>query len=171
MNLLILILRLLHIVLGVFWAGTLIFLAAFLVPSVKDVGPDGAKVMAALQRRRFLDVMPIVAALTILSGLWLYWRMSGGFNPAWVTSPIGLALGIGGLLALVAFGIGVGIMRPAALRAGALAELVAQSPEGMDRSAQLSTVQRLRRRSATAGRLVAALLTVATALMAVARYL
>ncbi len=171
MNLLVLILRLLHIVLGVFWAGTLIFLAVFLVPSVQDVGPDGAKVMAALQRRRFLDVMPIVAALTILSGLWLYWRMSGGFNPAWVTSPVGLALGIGGLLALVAFGIGVGIMRPAALRAGALAELVSQSPEGLDRSAQLSTVQRLRRRSAIAGRLVAALLAVATALMAVARYL
>ena len=171
MNLLVLTLRLLHILLGVFWAGTLIFFAAFLVPSIQDAGPDGGKVMAALQRRRFLDVMPIVAALTIISGLWLYWRTSAGFNSVWVTSPIGLALGIGGLLALVAFGIGVGIMRPAALRAGALARLVAQSPEGPERAAQASTVQQLRRRAATAGRLVAVLLTVTTALMAVARYL
>ncbi len=171
MNLLVLTVRLLHIVLGVFWAGTLIFFAAFLVPAVQDVGPDGGKVMAALQRRRFLDVMPIAAALTILSGLWLYWRMSAGFNPAWVTSRVGLALGLGGLAALVAFGIGVGIMRPATLRAGALAAGLAQSPEGPDRAAQLSTVQQLRGRVAAAGRLVAALLTVATALMAVARYL
>ena len=171
MNLLVLTLRLVHIVLGVFWAGTLIFFAAFLVPSVQDAGPDGGKVMAALQRRRFLDIMPIAAALTIISGVWLYWRISVVFNLVWVTSPVGLALGIGGLLSLVAFGIAVGVMRPAALRAGALAQLVAQSPEGPERAAQASALQQLRRRSAIAGRLVAVLLTVTTALMAVARYL
>ena len=162
--------RLLHVVLGVFWAGSLIFFAMFLVPSVRDAGPDGAKVMAALQRRRFLDVMPVVAALTILSGLWLYWRMSGGFNWAWITSSTGLALGIGGVIAVVAFGIGVDVMRPAALRAGAIAKQMATSPEGPDRDAQLAQVQQLRQRSAKAGRVVAALLFVTTALMAVARY-
>jgi hypothetical protein len=55
MSLLVITLRLLHIVLGAFWVGTLIFFALFLIPSVRDAGPDGAKVMAALQRRRFLD--------------------------------------------------------------------------------------------------------------------
>ena len=60
-------LRLLHIVLGVFWAGTLIFVATYLVPSVREVGPDGVKVMGAIVRRRFLDVMPAVAAVTIVS--------------------------------------------------------------------------------------------------------
>ncbi len=168
---LLLILRLLHIVCGVFWAGTLIFFAAFLVPSVQEVGPDGAKVMAALQRRRFLDVIPVVAALTILTGLWLYWRLSAGLTYTWVTSAFGLTLGIGGLLAFAAFGIGVGIMRPAVLRAAALAAQTAESSAGLDPSAQLATVQRLRRRTAAAGRLVAVLLIVATALMAVARYL
>ena len=171
MNLLVVTLRLFHIVLGMFWAGTLVFFAAFLVPSVRDVGPDGAKVMAALQRRRFLDVIPAVAALTILSGLWLYWRLSGGFSSAWVTSRAGVALGLGGLLSIVAFGIGIGIMRPAALRAAALAQRQATSPEGPDRDAQLAVVQQLRQRTATAGRFVAVLLILATALMAVARYL
>ncbi len=171
MDALALALRLVHVVLGVFWAGTLIFFATFLVPSVQDVGPDGAKVMAALQRRRFLDVMPTVAALTILSGLWLYWRLSAGFAWAWVTSPVGLALGGGGLLALIAFGVGVGVMRPAALRAGVLAQRAAAMPEGSDQAAQLTTVKELRQRTAKAGRLVAALLAGSTALMAVARYL
>ncbi len=171
MDLLVITLRLLHIVLGVFWAGALIFVALFLVPSVQDVGPDGAKVMAALQRRRFMDVMPIVAGLTILSGLWLYWRLSGGPHRAWVTSPLGLALGVGGLLAVIAFVVGVGVMRPAVMRAGPLAQAAAQMPEGSDRSAQLAVVQQLRRRSASAGRVVAVLLALATALMAVARYM
>jgi uncharacterized membrane protein len=171
MSLLVITLRLLHIVLGAFWVGTLIFFALFLIPSVRDAGPDGAKVMAALQRRRFLDVMPAVAVVTILSGFWLYWRISGGFSSAWVTSPSGLALGIGGALAIVAFLIGVGIMRPAALRAGALAQQAGALPQGSERSAQLAIVQQLRSRSVTAGRGVAVLLALATALMAVARYL
>ena len=171
MNLLIVTLRLLHIVLGVFWAGTLVFFATFLVPSVRDVGPDGAKVMSALQRRRFLDVMPAVAALTILSGLWLYWRLSGGLSIGWVTSRFGLALGLGGLLSVIAFGIGIGVMRPAALRAAALAQGLATSPEGPERATQLAAVQQLRQHTVTAGRVVAVLLIFATALMAMARYI
>jgi hypothetical protein len=171
MNALVLVLRLLHVVLGVFWAGTLIFFAVFLVPAVRDAGPEGAKVMAALQRRRFMDVMPTVAILTILTGIWLYWRISGGFSPAWMSSPAGLALGGGGALSLVAFGIGIGVMRPAALQAGALSRTLADTPEGPERDSQLAVVQQLRQRTAVAGRYVAVLLALATALMAVARYL
>ena len=164
-------LRLLHIVLGVFWAGTLIFFAMYLVPSVREAGPDGLKVMAAIQRRRFLDVMPAVAALTILSGFWLYWLVSGGFQPAWMGSVTGQALGLGGVLAVVAFAIGVGVMRPATLRAGALAREMSSAPEGPGRDAQQKQVQQLRMRSVKAGRVVALLLLATTALMAVARYL
>lgn len=171
MSLLVVTLRLVHIVLGAFWAGTLIFFAMFLVPSVREAGPEGAKVMAALQRRRFLEVMPAVALLTIISGIWLYWRLSGGLSSAWITSPGGLSLGIGGALSIVAFIIGVGIMRPATLRAGALARQLAAAPEGPERSALANDVQQLRRRGMIAGRVVAGLLVMTTALMAVARYL
>ena len=171
MSLLVITLRLVHVVLGVFWAGTLIFFALFLGPSVRDAGPDGAKVMAGLLRRRFLEVMPAVALLTILSGLWLYWRTSAGLTSVWVTSPAGLAFGLGGVLSVVAFVIGVGIMRPATLRAGALARELATAPEGPERTARAATVQQLRRRGMIAGRAVAVLLALVTALMAVARYL
>lgn len=164
-------LRLLHIVLGVFWAGTLIFVATYLVPSVREAGPDGVKVMGAIQRRRFLDVMPAVAAVTILSGLWLYWLLSGGFNWNWVMSPMGLALGTGGVLAIVAFTIGVVVMRPATLRAGAISRHMASALEGPERDSLQQQVKQLRMRSAAAGRAVAVLLFLTTALMAVARYL
>lgn len=163
--------RLLHVLLGVFWAGTLIFTALFLVPAIAEAGPDGAKVMAGVQRRRFMDVMPAVALLTILSGLWLYWKVSGGFDHHWMRTPTGLAYGVGGLIAIGAFGIGVGVMRPAMKKVGGLAAAAAQATEPVTRERMMGDVATLRRRSAMAGKAVAVLLVIATVLMGVARYL
>ena len=171
MDLLMVTLRLIHVVLGVFWAGAMILMAWFVVPSIRDAGPDGAKVMAQLMQRRFLDVMPLVAALTILSGAWLYWRGSAGLEGAWITSSFGMTLTLGAVAAIVAFAIGVGIMRPAVLKASALARAAAQAPDSPQHASQMADVQRLRGRSASAGRIVAVLLAIATACMGVARYL
>ena len=163
-------LRFVHIMCGVFWAGTLLFFATLVEPSIRESGPDGARVMQALLRRHYLTIMPVVAGLTILSGVDLLRRVSGGFAPAWFTSPTGLTLTVGSLAAFVAFLIGVFVMRPAALRVGRLAQAAAQSPEGPGREAQLAEVQAIRRRALWGGRWVACLLTLAVAGMAVARY-
>src|SRR3990172_5385186 len=99
MDILLLLARLLHIVLGTFWAGTMIFNAVFLSPAFQDVGPDAAKVAGALVRRRFMTIMPIVALVTILSGFWLYWRLSGGFDSGYMGSRPGQTLGMGAVAA------------------------------------------------------------------------
>src|SRR5262245_5869821 len=109
--------RVVHVGSGVFWAGTMIFNAAFLMPSMRDAGPDGAKVAAGLMKRGFMVLMRIVALLTILSGGWLYWRASAGFAPGYGGSGPGMAYGIGALSALVAFGIGISVVRPAMTKA------------------------------------------------------
>ena len=156
-----LVMRLLHIGTGVFWAGTLMFNAAFLMPAFRDAGPDGAKVAAALARRRFMDIMPWIAALTIVSGIWLFWFDSVGFRPPFMRSRMGISLGVGALAAVIAFVLGVAVMRPAmnkALRLG-------QDP------AQQATAQALRVRAGIMGRVISALLGLAVAAMAVARYI
>jgi uncharacterized membrane protein len=163
-------LRLLHVGLGVFWAGTLIFTAVLLLPALSDVGPDGAKVMAALQRRGMVQILPIVAIITMITGFWMYIRMAGG-TPDWARSRVGMALGTGGLLAVIAFLIGIVVMRPTVNRITQLSATLAQLPEGPERSERIATVQRLRQRSARTGQIVALLLALTTALMAVARYL
>jgi hypothetical protein len=170
MDALMLVMRLVHVLLGVFWAGTLMFTALFLTPSIRDAGPEGAKVAAGLLRRRFLDVMPVVALLTILSGLWLYWRVSGGFQPTYVHSAAGVTLAIGALAAILALTLGLAILRPSMLRAAALSQTAATAAPA-EREAQLATAQALRARAAGAGRVVALLLAVAVATMALARYL
>ena len=162
--------RLIHVGLGVFWAGAIFFIVLFLEPSVRAAGPDGARVMQGLQQRKLLTILPVAAALTILSGIALYWRASVGFNADWMASRIGVSLTAGAVAAIVAFLIGVFVMRASTLEAGRLAARAQQSEE--DAQAFLMTqVQALRLRARTSARWVAALLTVAVATMAVARYL
>lgn len=169
MDVLLLIARLLHVVLGVFWVGTLIFTALFLIPAVRDAGPDGAKVVAGLMRRRFLDIVPAAAGLTILSGLWLYWRASVGFDPAYMRSSRGITYGLGAIAAMTAFGFGIRVMRPSMLKAAALSQSASALPPA-EREAQLAKAQSLRMRAARTGQIVAWLLGFAAAAMAIGRY-
>jgi hypothetical protein len=162
--------RVLHVALGVFWAGTLVFNAAFLLPSIRDAGPEGARVAGGLMRRRFLDIMPVVALVTVVSGLYLYWRVSSGFAPEYMGSGPGIAYGVGSVAAVVAMGFGIGIMRPSMLRAAALTQSAA-GLAGAEATQALATAQALRARAGAAGRVVAWLLTAATVTMALARYL
>ena len=162
-------LRVVHVVGGVFWAGAILFVVHFLEPAVRDAGPDGAKVMQALRKRRYLEVIPTVAALTLLSGFALYWRTFGRLHPGPGASGVELVLGLGGFASLVAFVIGVTMLRPSALRIGALgAELREAPPER--RAALDEEVGRLRLRMRKSGRWVAVLLSVAILSMAVGRY-
>jgi hypothetical protein len=171
MDLMLIGLRLIHIVCGVFWAGALIFMATFFFPSVNDAGPDGGKVVAALQRRGFLNIMPAIAILTVLSGIALFWKLSGGFQNAWMKSPTGTTLTVGAVAALAALGIGLSILRPRALRMSALMQEMASAPAGPDRDATMATVQTLRASTLLAGRWIAIFLAVATVCMAIARYI
>ena len=169
MDPMLLLVRLLHVGLGVFWAGALIFNALFLLPAIRDAGPDGAKVAAGLMRRRFLDVLPAVAILTVLSGFWLYWRVSAGFSEGYMRSRTGMAYGLGGVAALLALVLGLAIVRRSMLRAASISQAALAS--GQERDAQLATAQALRARAAAAGRIVAGLLALTAATMAVGRYL
>ena len=170
MNMEMVVLRLIHIGGGVFWAGAIFFIVFFLEPSVRAAGPDGAKVMQGIQQRKLLIILPVVAALTILSGVALYWRVSVGFNTDWMASRIGASLTTGAVASIVAFLIGVFVMRASTLEAGRLAAKAQQS-EGEAQTALMARVQALRLRARTSARWVAALLVVAVATMAVGRYL
>ena len=167
----VLILRVVHILLGVFWAGAVFTVALFIQPAIAASGPEGGKVMGALVKRRLLDIVPGAALGTILSGLWLYSRDSSGFQGEWMGSRMGMALGTGAVLALVGFVIGVFVMRASTLKAMALGQSAAQLTDAAAREAAMGQVQVLRRRAALAGRTVAVLLAVTVLTMAVARYL
>jgi putative copper export protein len=155
------VLRLLHVAVGAFWVGSVLFVAIFLGPSVRAAGPAGGEVMRRLMERRFSPVIVIAAAVTVLSGLRLYWRMSSGLDPVWIGTPMGLCYTVGAISALIAFGIGLTVTLPAARRLGILMQTM-QGP-----SPELAA---LSKRMAFGARWAAMLLAIALVLMAVARY-
>ena len=147
--------RLIHIVVGVFWAGTVIFNAWLLAPALRDAGPEGGKVMGALAKRGLMVILPIAGILTILSGLWLYWHASLGFDPGYMRSRPGMIYGLGMTATLLAFILGVLVVRPA------MAKLPTVDP---------AEAPKLRARAATSSAIVALLVGVTVICMAVGRY-
>lgn len=164
------VLRLVHVLSGIFWVGSAVMLAAFITPAVRATGAAGGRVMSELMQHRKLGAtLSITATLTIVSGLMMYWLLADGMRWAWLASSMGLTLGVGAAAALAGAVLGSGVAAPAARRLQALAARAADAsgPPTPDHLAEVTAVQaQLARSSASA----AALLVVAAAAMAVARY-
>lgn len=171
MDPLVFVLRLIHVVFGALWVGMMAFTTFFLMPAIQEVGPDGGKVMAAVQRRGIMTVMPLLAIGTLISGIWLYLRDAAGMHAQFARSPVGMAFGLGGLAAIVAWVIGMAVLRPAMMKAMALGQSLGPSTSAEERQRVMGEAQRLRERAAASSRLTAYLLFFAVAAMAVARYL
>ena len=86
-----------------------------------------------------------------------------------MASPTGRVYGAGGVFAILAILIGVTVNMPTAKRLGALMASI-QASGGPPSPEQQGVLQALQARLGTAVRVVAALLVLATAAMAVARY-
>lgn len=102
--------RALHILVAAAWFGAAAFLTLYLMPAVRQLGPQGGAVMVALTQRRFHVFMAANAMLTVLSGGWLYWTLTAGLQPDAVHSHAGMVFGVGGLCGLLAAVIGATVV-------------------------------------------------------------
>jgi hypothetical protein len=164
-------LRLTHIVSGVFWVGTAIFTAFFLLPTIRALGPGGGAVMQHItQQRKLPAYFAGAGVLTGLSGIGLYSRASSGFNPAWIHSASGMTFTIGALAAITAMIIGIAVASPSAKQISELGKTIgsAGKPPSPDQQAEMG---RLQARIGKASISATLFLIVATIAMAVARYM
>jgi uncharacterized membrane protein len=165
-----LILRLLHIGCGISWAGTIIFVAFFLDPAVKSSGPDGTRFMQQLVKtNRFPIVMMILAMVTVLAGSLLIWRVSGGLQTMWLSTKNGKVLTTGGVLAIIAFLIGMTVNRPATIKIAKIGKAIA-SAGGPPTPAQLAELGMLGKRLSSASKIIAYLLIFTIVGMSIFRY-
>lgn len=160
-------LRIVHIVSGVFWVGGAALFFFYLEPTINKLGPEAEKFVDEMVNRRKVPIYFVtVSTLTILAGVILYWRDYGGID----TSPTGLALGLGGLAALVAW-LGGNLLIPKTL--GQLTAIAAEiraadgPPSGELAARMHATQERLR----LIGMIDIVLLVFAVVTMASARYL
>jgi hypothetical protein len=171
MDILLLFLRIVHVGSAMAWFGGAIVSSFFLLPTAQALGPAGQTFMDQLLNRRRLGVFfPIVAALTILSGLALYWRDSNGLDPAWISSPSGLTFTIGGLAAIVAFVGGMVLIGPSIAEQTAVRNEMAVGA-GVPSEEQRRRLARADRRMQLANRIDFPLILLAGLTMAIGRYL
>lgn len=166
----VIVLRIIHILGGVFWAGGAFALVGFISPAAAQAGPAGGKFMQRLtQGTRWITAVSAAAGLAILSGLLLYWRASGGLRPEWLSTGTGITFTIGGLSAVIAMGVGIqvgGLSRRMA-ELGQKIEAVG-GPPSPENAAQLAAFQA---RLQSLGSLTTVLLVITVLAMASARYI
>src|SRR5690349_11995057 len=106
-------LRIIHIVSSILWGGGVLYLALFIAPAVRALGPDGGKFMQQLSRTNNMPlIMTLAATFTVVGGILLIERLSGGFTPEWFGTPHGIVLSAGATFALIAYLIGLFVNRP-----------------------------------------------------------
>jgi hypothetical protein len=165
------ILRLIHILFGVFWAGTATFMAFFLIPALKADPATLGKVGAAMNARGVHKYLGIAAVLTLLSGLWMLWIVSGGDIGAYARTRHGHGFTTAGGLAILAFLGGLLFARPLGIKAGVIGAQMATATDPAEKQRLGAEMAAVAKKSAIATTIVVALLLVAVAGMAVARYL
>ena len=163
-------LRIVHIVLGVLWTGGVFFLAVFLIPSSRAIGPAAGPMMGQLtQVRQVPRVLLYMGLLTIIAGFWTYFLNSANADHTWMKSTPAKVYGAGGILALVGWFMGMTVNAPLAKKIGALGARMAAAggpPSDADKAAMAA----MQAKMATFSYTGAALLVLATMCMAVARY-
>lgn len=163
--------RLLHIVFGAIWVGTAVFLAVFLLPTIRAVGPAGGAVMQHLAQVKRLSLYIMgFALIAVFSGGWLVWYDAGEKGMQWFQAGSGRFFGTGAVLAIIALAIGMSVSSPAARRIGALGASI-QGAGRPPLPSELAEMQALGKRLGIGTMLVMVFVLGAVAFMSVARYL
>jgi uncharacterized membrane protein len=165
-------LRIVHIVTGVIWVGSLFVVVVFLQPSAAAVGPAGAPFMSELRRRRFVDVVFVDAVFTVVAGSFLYWRDWHAYPSFgdWIASNFGTWLTVGALLAISGLVVAAVLTRPTIGRLVSLGRQVAGSG-GTPTPETAGRIGALQHRLVVAERVSFSLVLLAVVAMASARYL
>jgi uncharacterized membrane protein len=165
--------RILHILAGVFWVGSVFLLVVYVQPSAAAIAPAGAPFMTELLgKRRLVNRIIELGAVTVIPGLILYWHdwhTYGSFGN-WIGSSFGVVLTVGAVAALTALGIGVFGTRPNVQRFLALGRGVSESggPPSPEVAAEMGGIQE---RLKILARVSLGLLILAVLAMSTARYI
>ncbi|HEX9124163.1 MAG TPA: hypothetical protein VF984_12555 [Actinomycetota bacterium] len=163
--------RIVHIVSGVTWGGSVFLFVVFIQPSSAAIGPAAAPFMAELLgKRKLVNVILWIATFTIVGGLFLYWHdwhLYGGLG-RFLDTGFGIGLTVGAVAAILAYLIGLFGTKPGVDRLLALGRQVAEAggPPTPEIAAELPALQA---RLKVLARTSLALIAIAVLAMATAR--
>jgi len=169
MTALIIILRLVHIFGGVAWAGASFFVGGVISPMVQSDESARPFMQKLNTRSKFYPYMALMATLTLLSGLILYWMLSG-FRADFITSGRGLTLTIGSLAGLIAWIMGMTNQQPTGKRMKALVAQI-ESSDGPPQPAQIEEMKSLAEKLSRDGILSTILISISLIGMSISQYI
>lgn len=152
-------LKLFHALAGVFWTGSVVFVAAYLLPVVRGLGPGGGPVMKAVLARRMPATLHLAGAFTLLTGLFLYAHVTAGFRIAPWAGPSRPFLFAGALCGVL--GVAWGILYQG--RLAARLERTTAAIQGPPSPEQAMHIRNLQERMQTGAVVAAVLLMLALA--------
>ncbi len=168
MDIYMVILRLIHILSGVFWAGATFILASHITPTVKATGTAGQEFMKYLSgKAKLSDILGLTGLLSLLSGLIMY-SLQGWDRQ--LSSPSWIALTLGAIIGAAAYFHGLFVQRKAITGLQTVATQIEASggPPSPDLVAQMGAMAAKIEKN---GQLLAYLLGAAVVLMGVFQYL
>ena len=162
MNYLIIVLRLIHILAGVFWVGSALMMTFYVGPTVVATAEAGQKFMQHFMGQTNIQKMMMASAgASLFAGVFLFMDKP----PEWHSSSAGIGFGIGAFFAIIGFVMGILISR----NTKAATQLGAQI-KGQPTPEQLAQLQTRQKRQASLSTVNVIALIVAVAFMATARY-
>jgi len=166
-----LILRVVHIFCGVFWAGAAMLMAGFVSPAISSSGPEGGKFMQQLMGpRRLSTFMSLSGILTVVAGAIMLWRLSNGNLASWFAPGYSASIAIGSLAGIIALVSGHLVQAPTAKKLARIGKEL-QAAGGPPKPEQLAEVALLQKRLWRGVQAGAILLAIAVLTMAAARAL
>ena len=133
-------LRILHILFGVFWVGTDVFLTFVLLPRLKALGPEIERPVMSKLMRVLPPVIMISSIITLVSGVLLIGETRGWsvlFTTGW-----GWAIFIGFVLTGLAMIVGFGAVPPLTMRYEKLYRTIEGRSPTPDESLKLESLTR-----------------------------
>jgi hypothetical protein len=162
--------RALHVAVAATWIGSTLFQSMLLMPAVEDAGAAGGRVMDSVHRRGLHIYMMSLGISTVVTGLYLLWRFTGGFDRAVIVTHAGIAFATGGAAGVTAGLIGGGVVGRSAAAVIRVMAAAAGLEDGADKRALISQAVTLKQRIKVGTRFALAMQGTALVLMAVGHY-
>lgn len=166
-DLVMVILRAIHLVGTVFWVG-----GTFLVAGYHEYVIDPGNPKRTLQRMAEYDEMSTMVGVSgivgVLAGVVMYWIVSDGLTMAWITSTYGVTITVGAVAGLIAIAVAIPFVGLTNNRSVELYEETSGAEELTEE--QIAEVGRLRSRLHRGERLAALFMLIAVLAMATAQY-
>ncbi|HLA42729.1 MAG TPA: hypothetical protein VJZ27_04810 [Aggregatilineales bacterium] len=170
MDVLMIVLRLIHIFAGIFWIGVAMFMVGFVAPTVQKLGADGGKFMQGLVvHTPYGAAMGITATSTFLTGAIMFYKTSDSFNGDWLSTTQGIVLSIGVVAGTLAWGHGAATLAPRVTRIKTFAEEISRQG-GVPTAEQVTGLQTVGEEIGTHSRISLVIAVVAVFCMASFRY-